>query len=901
MPDERKENELVLPVGTYATILNTNNGILTTVCGPQKITIQNTDQPVVYDKATSSQYRYVSATESRKTNMIVPKGSYAILRNPVVEGSPSQFPPAGRQTELQPSQLDIGKVVNLPGPLTFALWPSQEVSIVSGHHLKTDEYLVVRVYDEEAARSTWNTTASKAVDGSTDSENFLGLDPQTLVIGKLVLIKGNVVSFYMPPTGVEVVKDGDSYVRQALTLERLEFCLLANQDGTKRYVKGPDVVFPEPTETFKLNDDGQKKSRAYELNQITGLHIKVISDYKDEVPVELTPDQVSEYEKAGLHVLSEDNKQYVWNVEGEELFITGKVMAIYYPRIEHAILTYGDKRRSRYHAVAVPAGEARYVMNRLTGEIRNVRGYTMLLPDPRTEVIVQRVLSDNECKRYYPGNQEVLSYNRMLRNNGSDPETASFQGLSNTDPVPRPLLPSDPESPEYRTGHASLSMRGAESEEERGISYGTMKGGDLQREVRKALAAGKSSTPPPIPGNRPTDVIDRGTKFTPPRTLILDPRFEGAPKVSPWTGYAIQIVDAEGKRTVIVGPQTVNLKFDERLEVLYLSTGTPKQHDNLLETSYLKITNNVTDEFQLVTSDLVPIKIRLKYLIRFEEQHRSKWFSVDNYVQLLVDHFRSLVMNLARAVDVQTLYTNSTTKLREWILGEEGFTFAENGMTVYDLNVMSVNILDGDVASVMKQATQDALKAKFTKESETIARDLVLFRELTAREKADASWETAKRKLEIERLTVETTHEKSQKEAELELQRLNFRRGKEKEIADLELLIAGIQSQCDVAEWEIDKQKAIHTATLNAENLMKEAEAMEKRTKAIQPELVAALVALAESGAFEVAARHLGNLAILKDMSLGGVVKEVFRGTQFEGVLENIGKMGKGKLLGSGS
>ena len=45
------------------------------------------------------------------------------------------------------------------------------------------------------------------------------------------------------------------YVRDALTLERLEYCILVDQNGKKRYERGPQVVFPEPTEAF-IHGDG---------------------------------------------------------------------------------------------------------------------------------------------------------------------------------------------------------------------------------------------------------------------------------------------------------------------------------------------------------------------------------------------------------------------------------------------------------------------------------------------------------------------------------------------------------------------------------------------------------------------------------------------------------------------
>lgn len=100
-----------------------------------------------------------------------------------------------------------------------------------------------------------------------------------------------------PPTGIEVVQDtGGSYVRNAVTLERLEYCILLGEDGNKRYIQGPDVVIPKPTEAFYIKK-GLKKFKTIELIENRGIHVKVISPYKD------------------------GNKQYKI---GDEIFITGK-------------------------------------------------------------------------------------------------------------------------------------------------------------------------------------------------------------------------------------------------------------------------------------------------------------------------------------------------------------------------------------------------------------------------------------------------------------------------------------------------------------------------------------------------------------------------------------------------
>ena len=876
MAEERRDNELVLPLGTHAMVLDTNQGRLQTCTGPQKITIAGTEKTVVFDLNAPSRFREVTPSQAIQVNKVVPKGSYAILKHPHRDLA---FPKEGKPDELQAGSLEIGKIVNLPGPKAFALWPGQEVEIVGGHHLKTNEYLVVRVYDEEEARKNWDkgtikVESTKPTDQASGElpqvalpaipaiGTFLEVDPNTLVIGQMLLIMGNVVSFYIPPTGVEVLKDETTkFVRQALTLERLEYCLLVDEDGNKRYVRGPEVVFPEPTETFKLNDDGDRKSRAYELNEISGIHLKVIADYVKPAPPGVGKELL---EEAGFHVVLVDGKPAsVTNQEGEELFITGKVQAIYFPCIEQAILTYGSKgqKRSRHHAVAIPPGDARYVMNRLIGAIKTVRSDDtgMLLPDPRTQVIVQRILSEAECARYYPGNANVLAYNRMLREKNSDPELAALMNLSNAPAA-------------IRTGHLQPdAMRGA-------MYASTM--------------------------SRAGDVIDRGQTYTPPRTLVIDSKFEGTPKISPWTGHAVQLVNAKGTRVVVVGPQTVNLDFDQRLEALFLSTHTPKQHDKLMETSYLKIVNNVSDEFDVMTKDLVPIKIRLKYLIRFDESNKERWFNVDNYVQLLVDHFRSTVSNAARKQTAPEFYLDAASILQNWVLGVENeqhvrplHTFAENGMTVYDIEVVSVAIGDPTIATAMKKTQTEMLQAQFTVAQLETERDLTQKREVTTREIETEKFTTVDHKNAIAIKTVEIEHAKQQKSAELLVLRETYKFGENKKLADIRLAIATVETDIETKQFEPDKAKEIHELDLKCRELVEEAKAMETKSKAIQPGLIEAFVALAQSGAYEVAARHLGNLAVIQDMSITGVAKQIFAGTPFEKTLENLGKLGKGKLI----
>lgn len=861
----QQETDLVLPMGTHALILDTTKGNVNVYAGPMKQPLSPKQEvPVVMN--TNGRFTQVALDQAIKNNVVARKGEYLILNNPAANDKKPRF---GAMSTPEAELLRMGESINIPGPVSFVPWPGQLVQVVPGHHLKSNQYLLVRVTDEEAARANWRKATIKLVEvKSTPSTSGIepieddakeslpkvearqeirvsDIDPSTLTIGQQLNIKGTEVSFYIPPTGIEVVKDGESYVREALTLEALEYCLLLDEDGNKRYERGPQVIFPAPTETFKLNEDKDRKSRAYELNEISGLHIKVISPYTDSYGEE--------------------------HIEGEELFITGRRSSdsneeetqIYFPRVEHALLKYGG--RTRYHAVAIPPGEARYVMNRLTGVVRLESGPSMFLPDPRKEVIVKRILSENEVATYYPGNSRVATYNQSLREQNKEAETAAaLTGM-----------------PSYRTGHASTDVMAA-------ISNYADTGDKLLR------------------GSRSADAIDRGTKFTPPREIILDGKYDGAVQVSPWTGYAIQVVDQAGRRRVEVGPKTVQLAFDERLEVLSLSTGTPKSADKPMKTVYLRIANNaVSDTFMVRSKDMVTMVMRLKYLVRFDVDKGGSWFNIDNYVQNMVDRFRSLVNNYARTVEVRQLFTEAGSLLRDLILGKKdgstgerpGFLFGENGMLVHELDVLGADIMDDGIATSMKILQNDRIKNGLEVERSASNLELVSKKEANERDAARARHLTTVEKNAIARKEAGLNDSLRLEELEATNARSVLQIEGEVEVAEKRIEIAIFNAEAERKERAAADEAAESELSRRIKLIIEETKGDETRSKAIQPQLTAALIALAQTGALQLVAGHLGDLAIIRQQSLGGVFEAVFQGTPLEGMLENLKKLGTGAVV----
>jgi major vault protein len=852
-----RDTELVLPPGVFAYVQDNTKGNINTYCGPYKSSLSNTDQLVTYNADSK---KFVPARDQAtaiQTDILVPKGSYVVLENPASTG---KQPEAGKTETMTVGSLKMGQIENLPGPKSFALWPGQVATVIKGHHLRSNQYLMVRVYDDEAAKANWDKSVVKGAttdDTTTNVEttNVLGINKDTLVTGQLLVIKGTAVAFYIPPTGVEVLTDENSkYIRDAVTLERLEYAILLGESGNKEYKIGPDVVFPTPTQQF-YTKDGARKFRAEELQPTTGMHIKVIADYVEG------------------GVTNEDGTvtggtKYT---AGQELFITGEDQPIYYPREEHSTIMYGGFAKS--FAVAIPAGEGRYVLNRETGEVNLVEGPRMFLPDPRKEVVVRRALSDSECELYYPGNAEVLDINRELR----DANPGNFYGNAGG------------------AAPAAASYRGLESAlEDTRMSTRSFMAASYSDPVREAVGKGLAG-----------DVMNRGTKYTPPRTITLNTKYDGAVRISPWSGFAVQVVNSKGDRRTVVGPQTVLLQYDEGLERLSLSKGKPKNNDTRMPTAYLRyISNPVSDIISLKTQDLVNVDIQVKYLVRFDEADKNKWFSVDNYVQYMVDHLRSLIGNAVRNIGVQEFYSNAANILRDTVLGTKATTserplkhFSENGMTVYDLELITITVRDNEVANMLSKSRQDILSEAIELERTQNKLTLVKGKENVQRQIETEYSITAemKDKIAADAVARSATNNRAQIEAENAASVL--RKKGEQDAAEiakitqalyLETTKAADEHKQAVAQQELDRKISL---------LVEEAKASDVRMKSVQPALVEALVGMAQEGMFEKIAEHLAPLSIVRGESLSGTLTQMFAGTPLEGMVSNIANLSKVKAV----
>ena len=808
----RQSRDVILSTNEFCFLQSKTNGSIKSHVGPTTVTISQQEVLVVFDPA-SKKFREVTDLEKAKQLFTsAPEGWYVILKNPMPD---NQHPKAAQANETPGDPL-IGTKINIPGPTSFALYPGQMAKTVRGHKLRSNQYLLARVYDADAAKAGMeNATVVDAEGKEVDQKS------NEYFVGQLLVIKGTEVSFYIPPTGIEVIaQENGDYVRDAVTLERLEYAILKDEDGEKRYVHGPAVVFPKPTETFVEANPKKHtvKFRAFELSPISGIYVKVIADYKDE--------QGKEHKA------------------GEELFITGKDQMIYYPRPEHAIIDYNGKYM--HHAIAIPKGEGRYIMDRLKGTIKTVKGPQMYLADPRTEVVVLRKLSDKECELFYPDNEEVLNFNRGI----SEREVEKW------------------------------AKTGKMEQEALNTFYSTA-------DVTKNLAAFEMNAN-----------ISRGTSYTKPRSITLDTKYDGVVGINIWTGYAVNVVSKDGSREVVVGPQTRLLDYDETLEALHLSTGKPKTTDNILSTGYLRVENNkISDIIKVQTSDFVDVEIKVSYCVDFLEEYKDKWFSVDNYVKFLCDRQRSLLKREVKKYTIQEFYNNSTDICRNILLNISDETkdnglpfgrfFEDNGMLVKDVEILSVHI-EASVARMLEEH-----------QNEIIAKTLEL-------SDAEAKINVVTKLAEVRKKELDLQNQNDMYELELANERKNKRIQYEEQQSALKRATIAAEKQAqkdlqpildEIAKAQIAREKEENSIQIEKEKAELQldkarkasyAAMVEKIMSSISEDLVAALNAKANSEMLETVTGAMSPYAISEDTSVADVTNKLLRGTSLEGIIDKM-------------
>ena len=815
--ENMRETDLVLSPNEFAFVLDTTKGNVSAAVGPYKTSLSTSDRMVVFNEITKrfDEVDYIS--DAIQKFITAPENWYVQLKNPAPEGKH----PTITTLNLLP-ELNIGRKINILGPCSFALFPGQMAKVIPGHRMHSNQYLKARVYDADAAnnasanlygevsdpdssKSNKNMNEEVTHEDSNDTNITSTPSPEKYVVGQILIIKGTDVPFYIPPTGIEVLPiggNGNKYVRDALTLRKLEYCILENESGKRSYIHGPAVVFPKPDQSFVHDDEGKVVFDAIELSEISGVYIKVDNDYE------------------------ENGKQFK---AGQELFITGKETPIYFPREEHKIIDYNGK--IVYHAIAIPEGEGRYIMNRKTGIVRTVKGPDMYLPNPIDEVVVKRYLTKDQCGLWYPGNRDVLVHN---------------------------------------LGHDQYD----ESDCSNDFSEGTT----LESRLTKAISAPKG--------------FSRSTSYTPPRTITLDTKFDGAVSISVRTGYAVNVISKNGQREVVVGPKTILLDYDQTLEVLELSTGKTKTTNHLLREVYLRVENNkVSDTIRVETADFVKADVKVSYSVNFMKEHKDKWFSIENYVKFLCDRERSMLKMIVKQYGIEEFYANSTNIVRSALLGiwtldnadvedidtiNVSMVFEENGMEISDVDVLDV-ILQSDVEDIISRYQSDIINRSFMLTAEN--KSLALKQELAKIEKE---------KLELDRQTeiAKIAKEMAIEEETVKLEEIKQQNRINAATKEQDLVAMNVSNQQIKDEYELEFEE--HKSKIRQAERQSQTAQITAILKEISPQLVAAMESSMNATIVADIIENISPYALAENSNAVDIMNRIVCGTPLETSLKNI-------------
>lgn len=783
-----RQKDLVLSTNEFVFLQSKTNGQIKTYTGPIMVTISAQESMVVFNSKTKRFEETGDFEKARQLFTSAPEGWYVVLKNPSKDGTHPEVAKAMNSPEL-----NIGKKINVAGPCSFSLFPGQMAKVVQGHRLRSNQYLIARVYDAEAAaKSAATIVDAEGKEVKTNKTEYF--------VGQLLVIKGTEVSFYMPPTGIEVIAENGNYVRDAVTLERLEYVILKDESGSKRYVAGPSVIFPEPTETFVEATKGHGVIfRALELSPISGIYVKVIADYTDEKGV--------------------DHKT------GEELFITGNDQMIFYPRPELALIQYDG--RYMHHSIAIPEGEGRYVLNRLTGEIRTVTGPAMYLPDPRTEVIVKRKLTRKECELFYPGNDNVIAYNDSLNESAVEKLARSGKANAATDAI----------NMAYSTANATDSLAIFEA----------------------------------------TANISRGVSYTKPRTITLDTKYDGVVSIDVWNGYAICVVSKTGDRELVVGPTTRLLDYDETLEAIETIDG---------ETVFLKLTDNkICDIINAQTSDYVDVQIKLSYDVDF--CGKDKWFDVNDYSSYIKNYMKNAIKRAIREYTIQDFYSNYVDIIRATVLDEEGeqHIFEKNNSIITNVDIVTVTT-ERAIAEMISAHQTEIISKKF--ELADADAKMKVVTALAEVEKKNAELKATNKLYKIELDQKVKDDELAKSEAyKAKLRAANEAEQKAK--ADMQEILNKISEttlirQKAERDAEIEHERAL--AAIEKEKQDAYAATVVKMLEAVQPGLVEALNAKTNSELMAGIGKAVSPYAMAEGKSVADTVTTLLRGTSLEDTLK---------------
>lgn len=421
------KKELVLVNNECAWVKDLSGGMIYAYLGPHKEPL-SVDSVIVTQNARNREFIPIGGdTLKGQPFTVALESQYVILHNPEMPGTRPMTRGKNEAVALQ-----TGKSIIKRGPCEFPLWPGQQAEVVDGHRLTSDQFLRIRVEGEIAdsdvkwlqdlLKEDWLApsvpTDASATPDSTPSSVDVKL-PE-LTIGSEWIVRGSKTKFFIPPTGVKVLKatdditrsDDDPYVMNGVTLDADEYVILKNRSGRISYVLGSTTVIPCEDQVFMADRSGiNPVFKAQSIDENSGVLLRTL------VPMSRSTIQ----ERMGKDIRIQFTPVAQYDEDVEESRVVPAADEVLPPGTQ--IVVWREKRLvfpadgiqiiNRFEATHIQAGTARYVKNSLTGRTRIIQGECLYLADPRCEEFATRHLSKDLINLWFPG-MAVEAYNSDL-------------------------------------------------------------------------------------------------------------------------------------------------------------------------------------------------------------------------------------------------------------------------------------------------------------------------------------------------------------------------------------------------------------------------------------------------------------------------------------------------------
>jgi major vault protein len=882
MTDVRQK--IPVPRRFFLWSLNETSGEILTHVGPTEFTPSANDRIVRF--AEQGQGGYQPAPMEARPFVIARDGEYALLSNPCGDekGEPngSWVPGGNKERDLR-----LGTKKVIPGPCAFPLWPGQSAEVRPAHKLTPNHYLLVEIVGAVDERAPYYPDLLQAAglseavidaEGETTAASSAPLT-ERLSIGQRIVIQGRLCSFFIPPTGVEVVPaleetadddsdDGDAIESLPQQVQEEAAQLVAQVAGGIS-AKQFSVLKNE----LRHRQDWQLGQRAVVLSALDSAH----EDRKKRVKrsrdtrAERRQGPVDPYARRAV-VLGPKEFCVLFDADGKPRIVRGPARVS--PGPNDTFMQRGSRRRV-YDAYELGEHQALWIR--------------IITPISR-ERLAAAIGSHHELpeESYEPGHELIIRGRPSVFFPFIEAEIVSPQSRE----------------PHFGNDHSGIVIDAVGIDQKSGIYVRDLRTGMVKMVRGETSYLVDPRTEEHVYRRVPREQWNLWIGHAEPHKITTEPFVE-----TPWAisitvpnNEACLITSRHGRRTE-VGPKVVLLEHEEALTGLTLSKGKSKDGADTLSTCFLRVRGaRVADSFVVESSDFVRFDVRLGFAGGFEGDDRDKWFQVEDPVKLLADTARARLREACRKHPATELIRTLPSVARGALLGDSGrLTFEENGLVIDSVDVLSCAIVDSSLAQLFGDVQREAVQLQL--KDEQASRRIVSERhqDTVDREENELLRSSAKRRAETGVADAQATHDVELVKQKLASDRKDDARERSNQhekaalLASLERARLSAEEhgalRMKAAEVESESQKKLHAveeahlravAEVEAARLSASASAEATKLAAIQPQLVGALHGAADSEVMKAAANNMNLVALLGGRSPAEILSTLLRGTPLE-------------------